>query len=136
MIRRPPRSTRTDTRFPYTTLFRSVRRHQEQLVEAHVVQDRQILVEDLRVHCSLPVEEFLGAVVLRGDDREEELRAFTSRWDTRGDIPLEPPPLIPMGAQGIYPVDVNLHVQPPGRFLAHVGFPPHPAPIRVDYPHT
>src|SRR3546814_19861806 len=24
MIRRPPRSTRTDTRFPYTTLFRSL----------------------------------------------------------------------------------------------------------------
>src|SRR3546814_6396400 len=29
MIRRPPRSTRTDTLFPYTTLFRSLRdRHQ------------------------------------------------------------------------------------------------------------
>src|SRR3546814_9797731 len=27
MIRRPPRSTRTDTLFPYTTLFRSCRRH-------------------------------------------------------------------------------------------------------------
>src|SRR3546814_4789912 len=27
MIRRPPRSTRTDTLFPYTTLFRSRRRH-------------------------------------------------------------------------------------------------------------
>src|SRR3546814_3614803 len=26
MIRRPPRSTRTDTRFPYTTLFRSTER--------------------------------------------------------------------------------------------------------------
>src|SRR3546814_4118038 len=26
MIRRPPRSTRTDTLFPYTTLFRSVSR--------------------------------------------------------------------------------------------------------------
>src|SRR3546814_2983556 len=26
MIRRPPRSTRTDTRFPYTTLFRSAPR--------------------------------------------------------------------------------------------------------------
>src|SRR3546814_5995091 len=26
MIRLPPRSTRTDTRFPYATLFRSVRR--------------------------------------------------------------------------------------------------------------
>src|SRR3546814_20805464 len=27
MIRRPPRSTRTDTLFPYTTLFRSVSRN-------------------------------------------------------------------------------------------------------------
>src|SRR3546814_2036687 len=27
MIRRPPRSTRTDTLFPYTTLFRSAARH-------------------------------------------------------------------------------------------------------------
>src|SRR3546814_7674414 len=27
MIRRPPRSTRTDTLFPYTTLFRSLDRH-------------------------------------------------------------------------------------------------------------
>src|SRR3546814_3853736 len=27
MIRRPPRSTRTDTLFPYTTLFRSQGRH-------------------------------------------------------------------------------------------------------------
>src|SRR3546814_2888268 len=28
MLRRPPRSTRTDTLFPYTTLFRSKRTHQ------------------------------------------------------------------------------------------------------------
>src|SRR3546814_12098338 len=27
MLRRPPRSTRTDTLFPYTTLFRSRRNH-------------------------------------------------------------------------------------------------------------
>src|SRR3546814_2326111 len=31
MIRRPPRSTRTDTLFPYTTLFRSVRRSESRL---------------------------------------------------------------------------------------------------------
>src|SRR3546814_1772227 len=31
MIRRPPRSTRTDTRFPYTTLFRSPQRYVFQL---------------------------------------------------------------------------------------------------------
>src|SRR3546814_15149773 len=30
MIRRPPRSTRTDTLFPYTTLFRSDQREQQQ----------------------------------------------------------------------------------------------------------
>src|SRR3546814_975951 len=40
MIRPPPRSTRTDTRFPYTTLFRSpddgrVAHVLEQLVDAH-----------------------------------------------------------------------------------------------------
>src|SRR3546814_4830829 len=31
MIRRPPRSTRTDTLFPYTTLFRSKRNHDSQI---------------------------------------------------------------------------------------------------------
>src|SRR3546814_3560091 len=31
MIRRPPRSTRTDTLFPYTTLFRSVHRSAQDL---------------------------------------------------------------------------------------------------------
>src|SRR3546814_16086727 len=36
MIRRPPRSTRTDTLFPYTTLFRSrVRKDQEGPVAHH-----------------------------------------------------------------------------------------------------
>src|SRR3546814_9077360 len=34
MIRRPPRSTRTDTLFPYTTLFRS-RRQCQRLTIAH-----------------------------------------------------------------------------------------------------
>src|SRR3546814_9593456 len=45
MIRRPPRSTRTDTLFPYTTLFRSrtreaVRRHIE-----HDIGDQMIEAE-------------------------------------------------------------------------------------------
>src|SRR3546814_6299769 len=33
MIRRPPRSTRTDTLFPYTTLFRSLHRVQRKLAD-------------------------------------------------------------------------------------------------------
>src|SRR3546814_8185498 len=36
MIRRPPRSTRTDTLFPYTTLFRSIAAAQRR-IEARVV---------------------------------------------------------------------------------------------------
>src|SRR3546814_2240119 len=35
MIRRPPRSTRTDTLFPYTTLFRSIRVLREQPESEH-----------------------------------------------------------------------------------------------------
>src|SRR3546814_2470809 len=35
MLRRPPRSTRTDTLFPYTTLFRSLDRHQRGLQRAN-----------------------------------------------------------------------------------------------------
>src|SRR3546814_6698236 len=42
MIRRPPRSTRTDTLFPYTTLFRSPVRHlgYGQLVDSPGIADR------------------------------------------------------------------------------------------------
>src|SRR3546814_18617807 len=32
MIRRPPRSTRTDTLFPYTTLFRSTSKEEQQSI--------------------------------------------------------------------------------------------------------
>src|SRR3546814_1487463 len=39
MIRRPPRSTRTDTLFPYTTLFRSI---------------RQVAVRDARLRWPVP----------------------------------------------------------------------------------
>src|SRR3546814_12641706 len=34
MIRRPPRSTLTDTLFPYPTLFRSFRKNQQQFQDA------------------------------------------------------------------------------------------------------
>src|SRR3546814_3267730 len=37
MIRRPPRSTRTDTLFPYTTLFRSDRGRPEHAVRARLL---------------------------------------------------------------------------------------------------
>src|SRR3546814_2919154 len=40
MIRRPPRSTRTDTLFPYTTLFRSAQ---------DTLGPRQVVVQEARV---------------------------------------------------------------------------------------
>src|SRR3546814_9401465 len=52
MIRRPPRSTRTDTLFPYTTLFRSAR---EPLEAAALVTPRDRAIEQ-HVVGRLPVE--------------------------------------------------------------------------------
>src|SRR3546814_3220048 len=40
MLRRPPRSTRTDTLFPYTTLFRSLHRHRLVHRLARILQRR------------------------------------------------------------------------------------------------
>src|SRR3546814_20764797 len=55
MILRPPRSTRTDTLFPYTTLFRSLRPGRpckgQQVFPAHgeaVFMTQQVLVENLQ----------------------------------------------------------------------------------------
>src|SRR3546814_14471698 len=41
MIRRPPRSTRTDTLFPYTTLFRSAGGEQQLVAETRLGQDEK-----------------------------------------------------------------------------------------------
>src|SRR3546814_15482213 len=51
MIRRPPRSTRTDTLFPYTTLFRSIGRNDREIAED---QRRQRISVELPHVWSLP----------------------------------------------------------------------------------
>src|SRR3546814_16514685 len=48
MIRRPPRSTRTDTLFPYTTLFRSVEAFEDQ--GHRLRRDLQLAVAHLAQH--------------------------------------------------------------------------------------
>src|SRR3546814_7832000 len=54
MIRRPPRSTRTDTLFPYTTLFRSVGADDQRRLAAKLHDDalecRRRLRLDHRAH--------------------------------------------------------------------------------------
>src|SRR3546814_7337071 len=46
MIRRPPRSTRTDTLCPYTTLFRSLVQQLEGVAQRQVPPQRGALAED------------------------------------------------------------------------------------------
>src|SRR3546814_13710642 len=44
MIRRPPRSTRTDTLFPYTTLFRSIERSRAARALRHAVSEAEAAI--------------------------------------------------------------------------------------------
>src|SRR3546814_10992446 len=57
MLRRPPRSTRTDTLFPYTTLFRSVQHHRRRLVDIPILQLAEIAVRDGAVRQALDFPE-------------------------------------------------------------------------------
>src|SRR3546814_2172915 len=83
MIRRPPRSTRTDTLFPYTTLFRS-RRFQRGLdlhigvvpLVVGVVGAGRPVVMDLDGHFARNRQLFLGG---RGRHRRSEHRRDSSR---------------------------------------------------------
>src|SRR3546814_393944 len=66
MVRRPPRSTRTDTLFPYTTLFRSVADDVPAVVvelAAHQEVAREHLLLDDDLLAALEVDD-----VLHGDD--------------------------------------------------------------------
>src|SRR3546814_17381274 len=94
MIRRPPRSTRTDTLCPYTTLFRSRGIHAQKAVAVGVV----VAVPELRVVD--PVHRFDRVVDQRlGVVRQEFLRArvilhgHNGRLrDRRSRTPHPPPP--------------------------------------------
>src|SRR3546814_1622230 len=68
MIRRPPRSTRTDTLFPYTTLFRSVVHvAQHALAEAELERDlRPVLAPGVPEQQQQPVVEQLQEIARSG----------------------------------------------------------------------
>src|SRR3546814_15332010 len=71
MIRRPPRSTRTDTLFPYTTLFRSWRRAK---VGASSVRLKAQSGREARD------EEAARLIVQVHGCNDEEVRAAAMRW--------------------------------------------------------
>src|SRR3546814_1847736 len=80
MIRRPPRSTRTDTLFPYTTLFRSIRQilraarrlaqKRNRIERARSRYDNREWVVARRARTKLLIE--LGGLVAKARLRSEE----------------------------------------------------------------
>src|SRR3546814_19120895 len=66
MIRRPPRSTRTDTLFPYTTLFRSVGAHDIIGGEAKNLGFKRTLLMTTGLRGSGIIEELTGKIEYQG----------------------------------------------------------------------
>src|SRR3546814_6466642 len=86
MIRRPPRSTRTDTLFPYTTLFRSAH-HQaaERHFDSSIGVGRQICVVVLAIQRHVMqtrlsggdhVAPERGLLVVRSEEHTSELQSL------------------------------------------------------------
>src|SRR3546814_1314535 len=70
MIRRPPRSTRTDTLFPYTTLFRSRDQlHQSRIANARLGAGIDDDVDAAAVDAGVGEDQAAGAVARGDDDR-------------------------------------------------------------------
>src|SRR3546814_18851659 len=106
MIRRPPRSTRTDTLFPYTTLFRSGRqRDTAEERSEEVVVGRHVLGPPHQGGPAGPVHLVAGPDVDVVEGRRERDR----RVDRHAQPPLAQPPHQRHGAGGRNPGDV-----PPG----------------------
>src|SRR3546814_9241921 len=79
MIRRPPRSTRTDTLFPYTTLFRSVLTAHPTEVRRKSMIDHRNRIADL-----MALKDRGLTATPDGDDVDEAItRQIALLWQTR-----------------------------------------------------
>src|SRR3546814_8735750 len=87
MIRRPPRSTRTDTLFPYTTLFRSVpakagiKSHEQQCLQPWAPAFAGALVLSyksikIRVGSSIAFLSATRKVTARSEEHTSELQSL------------------------------------------------------------
>src|SRR3546814_5931879 len=74
MIRRPPRSTRTDTLFPYTTLFRSLWVHWSCVGAAFAADDHPI---DLLQRIGAVIDHgWIGEKPFRSEEHTSELQSL------------------------------------------------------------
>src|SRR3546814_4331517 len=75
MIRRPPRSTRTDTLFPYTTLFRSYRHYWHPMLAARIGQRVEISWDERTIqHIYADLDG--RYVELRSEEHTSELQSL------------------------------------------------------------
>src|SRR3546814_7826472 len=83
MIRRPPRSTRTDTLFPYTTLFRSDH-HRYGAPEVQLGDPADAAVDtrrggsDGQNHCADDQRDLQREALLQAEDQRERSEEHTS----------------------------------------------------------
>src|SRR3546814_14013559 len=84
MIRRPPRSTRTDTLFPYTTLFRSARRGDQDGVRRSVKRREQIgkggFDRKRGQYARATANSAVSIIAARAADGAKLPRASIARW--------------------------------------------------------
>src|SRR3546814_6009873 len=84
MIRRPPRSTRTDTLFPYTTLFRSMQAPNEpdHIAVSQFADDWSGIQDELELterYCGIERQNVYGNEVLvtsRSEEHTSELQSL------------------------------------------------------------
>src|SRR3546814_5348098 len=82
MIRRPPKSTRTDTLFPYTTLFRSETIHNRRARLEELVPEARVAV----AHGQMPERELED--VMKGFYQQRyNVLLFTTIIETGIDVP-------------------------------------------------
>src|SRR3546814_9293221 len=86
MLRRPPRSTRTDTLFPYTTLFRSQGRRDEILIVGRSLPHHSLLqhfsssvvtspLMSLKIRCNTKFSD-AATERLRSEEHTSELQSL------------------------------------------------------------
>src|SRR3546814_14867890 len=93
MIRRPPRSTRTDTLFPYTTLCRSIERTQAQRTLARREQCAIAAQGQRHQFGSTRTDQFLRRRLLRrriGKFSTEQGLEFAETWLQQIDAARDP----------------------------------------------
>src|SRR3546814_16160241 len=79
IIRRPPRSTRTDTLFPYTTLFRSdcaPFKVSMRVMSVHTSSDQLCGGSSINVTGSLPVTSSDSPILTRSEEHTSELQSL------------------------------------------------------------